>query len=70
MVFFCLQRPESVKIDARDVNGARFTVNLSGLPARVFQHEFDHLQVSIQHFLIQYIIAFLMKNYPLYFISR
>lgn len=39
-----LQRPESVKIDARDVTGARFTVNLSGLPARVFQHEFDHLQ--------------------------
>ncbi|BFG26901.1 hypothetical protein CerSpe_131740 [Prunus speciosa] len=37
-------RPESVKIDARDINGARFTVNLSGLPARVFQHEFDHLQ--------------------------
>lgn len=43
--FLCLQRPESVKIDARDINGARFTVNLSGLPARVFQHEFDHLQV-------------------------
>lgn len=39
-----VQRPESVKIDARDINGARFTVNLSGLPARVFQHEFDHLQ--------------------------
>lgn len=43
--FFCLQRPETVKIDARDLNGARFTVSLSGLPARVFQHEFDHLQV-------------------------
>ncbi|KAL6136292.1 hypothetical protein ACLB2K_061588 [Fragaria x ananassa] len=39
-----LKRPESVKIDARDISGARFTVNLSGLPARVFQHEFDHLQ--------------------------
>lgn len=39
-----VQRPESVKIDARDINGARFTVNLAGLPARVFQHEFDHLQ--------------------------
>ncbi|EEF40941.1 peptide deformylase 1B, chloroplastic/mitochondrial isoform X2 [Ricinus communis] len=37
-------RPESVKIDARDINGARFTVNLSGLPARVFQHEYDHLE--------------------------
>ncbi|MBA0695859.1 hypothetical protein Goari_002458 [Gossypium aridum] len=38
------QRPESVKIDAQDINGARFTIDLSELPARVFQHEFDHLQ--------------------------
>lgn len=37
-------RPETVKIDARDIKGARFTVSLSDLPARVFQHEFDHLQ--------------------------
>ncbi|KAK8968458.1 hypothetical protein KSP40_PGU017029 [Platanthera guangdongensis] len=37
-------RPASVKIDARDVRGARFRLNLSGLPARVFQHEFDHLK--------------------------
>lgn len=40
-----VQRPESVKIDARDINGTRFSVNLSDLPARIFQHEFDHLQV-------------------------
>ncbi|XP_031264078.1 peptide deformylase 1B, chloroplastic/mitochondrial [Pistacia vera] len=39
-----VQRPESVKIDARDINGTRFSFNLSGLPARVFQHEFDHLE--------------------------
>lgn len=37
-------RPASIKIDARDITGARFRVNLSGLPSRVFQHEFDHLQ--------------------------
>ncbi|GLT33244.1 hypothetical protein SLA2020_078480 [Shorea laevis] len=37
-------RPESLKIDAQDINGARFTVDMSGLTARVFQHEFDHLQ--------------------------
>ncbi|CAK7337878.1 unnamed protein product [Dovyalis caffra] len=43
-IYADVQRPESVKIDARDINGARFTVNLSDLPARVFQHEFDHLQ--------------------------
>ncbi|KAL2951533.1 hypothetical protein AAZX31_19G056800 [Glycine max] len=39
-----VKRPESVKIDARDINGTRFSVNLSDLPARIFQHEFDHLQ--------------------------
>ncbi|XP_044466957.1 peptide deformylase 1B, chloroplastic isoform X2 [Mangifera indica] len=38
------KRPEAVKIDAQDINGARFSFNLSGLPARVFQHEFDHLE--------------------------
>ncbi|GAV66566.1 Pep_deformylase domain-containing protein [Cephalotus follicularis] len=43
-IYADVERPESVKIDALDINGARFTVNLSGLPARVFQHEFDHLQ--------------------------
>ncbi|PAN29521.1 hypothetical protein GQ55_5G229900 [Panicum hallii var. hallii] len=36
-------RPESVKIEAQDVTGAKIKVKLSGLPARVFQHEFDHL---------------------------
>lgn len=39
-----VKRPESVKIDARDVKGTRFSFSLSGLPARIFQHEFDHLQ--------------------------
>ncbi|KAF8399686.1 hypothetical protein HHK36_015557 [Tetracentron sinense] len=43
-IYADVERPESLKIDARDITGARFTVNLSGLPARVFQHEFDHLQ--------------------------
>ncbi|CAJ2669741.1 unnamed protein product [Trifolium pratense] len=39
-----VKRPESVKIDARDLKGTWFSVSLSGLPARIFQHEFDHLQ--------------------------
>lgn len=37
-------RPEAVKVDAQDITGANFTVSLSRLPARVFQHEFDHLE--------------------------
>ncbi|GMY13350.1 peptide deformylase 1B, chloroplastic/mitochondrial [Fagus crenata] len=43
-IYADVERPESVKIDARDIKGTRFTVSLSDLPARVFQHEFDHLQ--------------------------
>jgi peptide deformylase len=39
-----VKRPESVKVDAHDVKGTWFSVSLSGLPARIFQHEFDHLQ--------------------------
>lgn len=48
IVLVTLQRPDSLKVDAQDVTGARFEVNLTGLAARVFQHEYDHLQV---HFL-------------------
>lgn len=43
-IYADVERPESVKVDAKDITGARFMVNLSGLPARVFQHEFDHLE--------------------------
>ncbi|XP_022750600.1 peptide deformylase 1B, chloroplastic/mitochondrial-like isoform X2 [Durio zibethinus] len=43
-IYADVKRPESVKIDAQDINGVRSTVDFSGLPARVFQHEFDHLQ--------------------------
>ncbi|XP_039026014.1 peptide deformylase 1B, chloroplastic/mitochondrial-like [Hibiscus syriacus] len=43
-IYADVERLESVKIDAQDINGAKFTVDLSELPARVFQHEFDHLQ--------------------------
>lgn len=39
-----VKRPDSIKGDARDIMGARFSFTLSELPARVFQHEFDHLQ--------------------------
>ncbi|KAK7395662.1 hypothetical protein VNO78_16227 [Psophocarpus tetragonolobus] len=39
-----VRRPDSVKIDACNINGTRFSLDLSDLPARIFQHEFDHLQ--------------------------
>nr|GEV28444.1 peptide deformylase 1B, chloroplastic isoform X1 [Tanacetum cinerariifolium] len=37
-------RPEIVKVDAQDITSANFTLSLSRLPSRVFQHEFDHLE--------------------------
>ncbi|KAJ0841152.1 putative peptide deformylase [Helianthus annuus] len=37
-------RPEAVKVDAQDITGAKFSVSLSRLPSRVFQHEYDHLE--------------------------
>ncbi|KAK1268856.1 hypothetical protein QJS04_geneDACA005036 [Acorus gramineus] len=43
-IYADVQRPASVKIDAWNINGEKFSVSLSDLPARVFQHEFDHLQ--------------------------
>ncbi|KAG5527232.1 hypothetical protein RHGRI_028211 [Rhododendron griersonianum] len=43
-IYADVERPESVKIDAKDVTGTRFVYSFSELPARVFQHEFDHLQ--------------------------
>ncbi|KAL3504161.1 hypothetical protein ACH5RR_034002 [Cinchona calisaya] len=43
-IYADVDRPDAVKIDAQDITGQRFEFNLTGLPARVFQHEFDHLQ--------------------------
>ncbi|KAK1410118.1 hypothetical protein QVD17_36651 [Tagetes erecta] len=40
-------RPEAVKVDAQDITGAKFSVSLSRLPSRVFQHEFDHLEGTL-----------------------
>jgi peptide deformylase len=37
-------RPESVKIQAWNENGRAFTLEASGMLARVIQHEYDHLE--------------------------
>lgn len=47
MITVFMQRPDNIKIDAQDVTGAKIKAKLSGLSARVFQHEFDHLQVRV-----------------------
>lgn len=33
-----------MRVKAQDLSGKKFTFNLSGFAARVFQHEYDHLQ--------------------------
>lgn len=42
-VFGPVERPVKVKISAVDENGKKFERGASGLLARVFQHEIDHL---------------------------
>eukprot|EP00193_Tetraselmis_chui_P022968 CAMPEP_0177777364 /NCGR_PEP_ID=MMETSP0491_2-20121128/15315_1 /TAXON_ID=63592 /ORGANISM="Tetraselmis chuii, Strain PLY429" /LENGTH=284 /DNA_ID=CAMNT_0019296433 /DNA_START=136 /DNA_END=990 /DNA_ORIENTATION=- len=39
-----VDRATMVKIKAQDENGAKFQLKLEGWTARIFQHEFDHLQ--------------------------
>ena len=42
---YCLQRPTKLTISASDLKGKTFNLTLTGIKARVFQHEYDHLEV-------------------------
>jgi peptide deformylase len=42
-VVVSVERPVRVRVEARDEEGSRVTLELEGLPARVAQHELDHL---------------------------
>ena len=42
-----MQRPSKVRVRAEDLSGKRFVINISGFPARIFQHEYDHLQGAL-----------------------
>lgn len=46
-----MQRPYKVKVRAQDVKGVTLMLTLEGWQARIFQHEYDHLQVSNMHAL-------------------
>jgi peptide deformylase len=50
-VYDNVERAESVTVTALDRNGARFTLNASGMLATCIQHEMDHLQgrVFVEH---------------------
>ena len=44
-VITVLQRSTTVKVKAQDENGAKVSLSLTDFQARIFQHEYDHLQV-------------------------
>jgi peptide deformylase len=50
-VYENVERADSVTVTALDENGARFTLNASGLLATCIQHEIDHLdgKVFVEH---------------------
>jgi peptide deformylase len=39
------QRHVSIKVEAQDVNGEQIQRTYTDWTARIFQHEYDHLQV-------------------------
>ncbi len=43
-VYYDIERPLSVTIQAQDLTGKSFRLEASGILARVIQHEYDHLQ--------------------------
>lgn len=42
-VFGLVKRPSKVRMKALDINGKKVDIKTSGLTAKVFQHEIDHL---------------------------
>ncbi len=42
-VFLKIKRAKEAEIEALDINGNKIRIKTGGLPARIFQHEIDHL---------------------------
>ena len=42
-----MQRPNKVRVKAQDLTGKSFFLNIDKFPARIFQHEYDHLQGTL-----------------------
>ena len=43
-LFLKIKRAKEVEVEALDENGEKISLKAEGLPARVFQHEIDHLE--------------------------
>ncbi|PSC76281.1 peptide deformylase [Micractinium conductrix] len=48
-IYADVERPSKVRIKAQDLQGRKFTLSLTGFPARIFQHEYDHLDGTLFH---------------------
>lgn len=46
-IYADVERPLSVKVDAQDASGRKFSISLKDWQARIFQHEYDHLQGTL-----------------------
>lgn len=42
-----VERPVSVRIEAQNIKGKKFSIHLKEFQARIFQHEYDHLQGTL-----------------------
>jgi peptide deformylase len=43
-LFLNLKRPRAIRFTYMDINGETHSAGFSGLTARIFQHEYDHMQ--------------------------
>ncbi|GAB4813678.1 hypothetical protein N2152v2_000724 [Parachlorella kessleri] len=48
-IYADIVRPVKVKVRAQNVTGKKILMQLMDFPARIFQHEFDHLQGTLFH---------------------
>lgn len=42
-----VERPKSVRVEAQDIKGKKFAMTLKEWQARIFQHEYDHLEGTL-----------------------
>ena len=43
-LFLDINRPYEIEVKYQDIEGIEYQKKLSGIPARVFQHEYDHME--------------------------
>lgn len=56
-----MQRPHKVKVRAQDVKGDTLMLTLNGWQARIFLHEYDHLQASGLTFHLHSFVCSIME---------